>query len=205
MRPLPLLAALPFLALAFAGCSGSDDGSGGTGSGVQVEFTLRLADANRTSFGSFVVETDATDTPKTVENFLAYVDSGYFANLTFHRVAPGFVVQGGGYEADYKTRHTARDPIPLEATPEKKNTKWTLSMARTSAPDSATSEFFVNLADNTNLDSTGPGTGYAVFGSVVSGQATIEKMTGVEHGASFGAGGWYPKTPIVIESAERVD
>jgi peptidyl-prolyl cis-trans isomerase A (cyclophilin A) len=203
MRPLLLAAAL-FLVAPLAGCNGPDSAEGGDG--VQVRFTLHLADANRTGFGSFVVETDAEETPKTVENFLAYVDSGYFVNLTFHRVAPGFVVQGGGYEADYKTRHTAMDPIPLEATAAKPNKQWTLSMARTTAPDSATSEFFVNLADNTNLDSTGPGTGYTVFAHVVSGQDTIMKMTTVEHGQSFGAaGGWYPKTPIVIGSAERVD
>jgi len=205
-RPTLLaLAAVLLLSAALAGCSSkSPAGSGALANdGVKVQFTLVLHDGNNTPFGSFVVQTDAKETPKTVANFLAYVDSGYYANLTFHRVAPGFVVQGGGYEADYRTRHTEMPPIPLEATADKPNLKWTLSMARTSAPASATSEFFVNLVDNHNLDSTGPGTGYAVFGHVVSGQDTITKMTTVEHGQSFGAGGWYPKVPIVIQSAKR--
>ncbi len=195
-----LVAALLASSLALAGCSDGDSSA----DGVKVEFVLELADGNHTSFGSFVMQTDAEHAPKTVENFLAYVDSGYYVGLTIHRVAPNFVVQGGGYEADYKTRHTARDPIPLEATLEERNVQWSWSMARTSAPDSATSEFFINLQDNTNLDPTGPNTGYAVFGHTISGLETVEKMTTVEAGQSFGAGGFYPKVPIVIVSAERV-
>lgn len=199
---------VPFLLVASAALSGCSSGSGGSGAendGVQVAFTFELADGNHTPFGSFVVETDAEHTPKTVANFLAYVESGYFVNLTVHRVAPGFVIQAGGYEADYKTRHTPLPAIPLEATADKPNKKWTLSMARTSAPDSATSEFFVNLQDNTNLDPTGPNTGYAVFAHVVSGFESIENMTQVEAGQTFSAGGFFPKTPIVITSAQRVE
>lgn len=173
--------------------------------GALVKFTFELNDTSHTPFGSFVVETDSKYTPKTVENFLAYVDSGYFVNLTVHRVAPGFVIQAGGYEQDYTTRHTALPPIPLEAHEDKPNKQWTLSMARTNAPDSATSEFFVNLKNNTNLDSTGPNTGYAVFGHVVSGFETIEAMTEVEPGKTFSAGGFFPKTAIVITSAQRVN
>jgi cyclophilin family peptidyl-prolyl cis-trans isomerase len=200
MRLLRLVPALIFLAAGLAGCSGSKLAN----DGVQVEFTLRLADANKTAFGSFVVQTDAAHTPKTVANFLAYVDSGYYSNLTFHRVAPKFVVQGGGYEADYRTRHHELAPIPLEANATKLNKQWTLSMARTNEPNSATSEFFINLENNTNLDAKGAGTGYAVFGHVVSGFDTITKMTTVTAGQSFGAGGFYPKVPIVIVSAKRV-
>lgn len=193
--------ALPLLLVTLAGCN---DSAASANDGVQVRFTLELADANRTPFGSFVVEMDAEHTPKTVANFLAYVDSGYFVNLTFHRVAPGFVVQGGGFESDYRTRHQAMAPIPLEATSAKPNKQWTLSMARTGDPNSATSEFFVNLVDNPNLDPTGPNTGYAVFAHVVDGFDTITKMTSVERGQSFSAGGFYPKTPIVIVGAQRV-
>lgn len=198
---ITLLTASALFVVLFAGCT-SDDGA--SNDGVRVRFDLQLADGNRTAFGSFTVETDAEKTPKTVANFLAYVDSGYYEGLTFHRVAPGFVVQGGGFEADYKTRHTARDPIPLEATVDKPNLKGTLSMARTNQPGSATSEFFVNLANNKNLDATGPNTGYAVFAHVVDGAATITNMTKVAPGASFAAGGFYPKTPIVIVNVERV-
>ena len=169
---------------------------------MRVQFTLRLADGNDTPFGSFVVRLRPDVAPLTVENFLAYVDSGYYVDLTIHRVAPGFVVQGGGYEADYRTRHTARDPIPLEA--EAPNLQWTVAMARTSDPASATSEFFVNLQDNPSLDPRGPDSGYAVFADVYTGHDTIQAMVGVEPGQQFGAGGFYPKTPIVITSAERV-
>ena len=197
--------ALPLMFLGLAGCT---EESGGDG--VKVEFVIEEQDASgaRTPFGSFVMQTDAEHAPKTVENFLAYVDSGYYVNLTIHRVAPGFVVQGGGYESDYKTRHSARPPIPLEATTEERNVQWSWSMARTSAPDSATSEFFINLQDNPSLDPTGPNTGYAVFGHTVSGQETITKMTNqneVPKGTSFGAGGHYPRDPLVIVSAKRVD
>jgi len=189
MRTLAL--ALPLLLVGVAGCT-EDAG----GDGVKVEFT--------TTLGKFVMETDAEHAPKTVENFLAYVDSGYYVNLTIHRVAPNFVVQGGGYESDYKTRHEARDPIPLEATAEEPNVKWSWSMARTSDPNSATSEFFINLKDNAALDPSGPNTGYAVFGHTVSGFDVIENMTKVEAGQSFGAGGFYPKVPIVITAVKRV-
>lgn len=157
-----------------------------------------------TTLGNFTVETDAETTPETVKNFLQYVDDGFYACTTIHRVAPGFVIQGGGFRSDYKTHKETRDPIVLEATPAKKNLQWTLSMARTSAANSATSEFFVNLANNANLDSTGPGTGYAVFAHVTEGQDVIEKITQVKAGKSFSAGGFYPADPIVIIRAARL-
>jgi peptidyl-prolyl cis-trans isomerase A (cyclophilin A) len=197
-----LLAAALLLVTVLAGCAEPATTSTSSGTldaandGVRVLFV--------TSLGNFTVQMMAAHAPQTVANFLAYVDSHYFEKLTFHRIAPGFVVQGGGYESDYKTRHTARAPIPLEATGAEPNKQWTLSMARTGDPNSATSEFFVNLQDNKNLDPTGPNTGYAVFGKVVSGFDTITAMTKVEAGASFGAGGFYPKVPIVIQSATRV-
>lgn len=157
-----------------------------------------------TTLGNFTVETDAAYAPRTVANFLQYVDDGFFACTTFHRVAPGFVVQGGGFLSDYATHKKTRDPIPLEATTAARNLKWTLSMARTGEPDSATSEFFVNLADNRNLDPTGPKTGYAVFAHLVEGQDTITKITQAKAGKPFGAGGFYPKEPIVIIQAHRL-
>lgn len=163
---------------------------------VQVRF--------ETTMGNFTVETDVESTPATVKNFLQYVDDGFYACTTIHRVAPGFVIQGGGYLSDHQTHKPTRAPIPLEATADKKNLKWTLSMARTGEPNSATSEFFINLADNKNLDATGAGTGYAVFAHVVDGQATVDAITKAKPGRSFGAGGFYPAEPIVIIRAYRL-
>jgi cyclophilin family peptidyl-prolyl cis-trans isomerase len=164
------------------------------GDGVKVRF--------ETTLGNFTVQMQAVHAPKTVANFLQYVDDHYYDNLTFHRVAPEFLVQGGGYEADYRTRHHERPPIPLEATSAQHNVQWSLAMQRRGA-NTATSEFFINLADNPPLDSVGPGTGFAVFGKVVDGFGTITAMTRVEPGPSISAGGFYPKVPIVILHAYR--
>ena len=113
-------------------------------------------------------------------------------------------VQGGGFLADHRTQKPTRDPIPLEASAQEPNVKWSLSMARTSMPDTATSQFFINLENNTQLDPVGPGTGYTVFAHLVDGHATIEAMTKVPEGRSFGrAGGYYPAEPIVILRAYR--
>ncbi len=161
--------------------------------GSQVKF--------ETTLGEFVVETWPDKAPITVENFLQYVHEGHYDGLTFHRIAPGFVVQGGGYLPDHETLRETRDPIKNEASPDVPNKEWTLSMARTSAPDSATSQFFINLADNKALDKTGGSAGYAVFGKVISGHATIEAMTEAAPGRSFGAGGFWPAEPIVINQA----
>ncbi|HET6398206.1 MAG TPA: peptidylprolyl isomerase, partial [Candidatus Thermoplasmatota archaeon] len=186
----PTMVAVLVCAVALAGCAGDGGAApercvpGVDGlDGVLVRFD--------TTLGAFTVCTAARHAPSTVRNFLEYVDTGYYVGLTFHRVSPGFVVQGGGFEADYETRHAERPPIRLEATPRQPNVKWSLSMARTSDPHSATSEFFINLEDNTNLDPTGPNTGYAVFAHVVEGFGTIEAMTKVEPGPSFSAGGFY--------------
>lgn len=190
----PLVAAV-LVATALAGCEGE--------AGTLVIF--------ETSLGEFRVEMLPDHAPVTVANFLQYVDDGFYDGTTFHRIFPGFVVQGGGFEYvdDEYVPKEPRDPIVNEATLDEPNLHWTLSMARTNLPDSATSQFFVNLDDNDNLDprpGTGAaGAGYAVFAQVVEGFETIEAMTEVAPGESFGsAGGYYPAEPIHIERAYRV-
>jgi len=127
----------------------------------------------KTNAGSVTLELWPDVAPKTVENFLRYVRDGFYDGTIFHRLAPGFVIQGGGYTEDLKKKET-REPIPLEA--KKSNRKYTIAMARTNDPDSATSQFYINLADNTFLDPGERGPGYAVFGKVVKGQGVIDYM-----------------------------
>ena len=138
-----------------------------------------------TTLGDIVVEMAEEEAPVTTANFLSYVDSGFFdgsdgAGATiFHRVIDGFMVQGGGFTAD-GTRKTTQSPIALEVGTGLKNLRGTLAMARTNDPDSATSQFFINHVDNSFLDSTGPGTGYAVFGRVVEGLDVVDTIAKVE-------------------------
>lgn len=190
MRTVAVLALL--LTTTLAGCAGNES--------VEVRF--------ETNLGEFTVKTLPEHAPITVENFLRYVDEGYYDNLTFHRVAPGFVVQGGGFtysNGSYEYVPPPFDPIQNEATLEQPNDQWTLSMARTNDPHSATSQFFVNLDDNANLDPNSRSAGYAVFAEVTSGFDTIEAMLDVPAGESFGsAGGYYPAEPIWIDAAYRV-
>ncbi len=185
MKQMLLVAAL--VATMLAGCTDAKDDF------PQVLF--------ETSLGEFTVELWPDVAPVTVENFLRYTEEGHFDGLTFHRIAPNFVVQGGGYLPDHQTLRPTNPPIVNEAKADVKNEKGTLSMARTSAPNSATSQFFINLVDNSALDKTANSAGYAVFGKVISGMDTVEAMTKVEPGQSFGAGGFYPKEPILITKA----
>jgi cyclophilin family peptidyl-prolyl cis-trans isomerase len=157
-----------------------------------------------TSHGPFTVELYPKEAPQTVENFLAYVDSGFFDGTIFHRIVPGFVIQGGGLNADFSSRQT-RAPIKNEATNGLRNQRGTLSMARTRDINSATSQFFVNLTDNAALDHKGPGDyGYAVFGRVTQGMDTIDKIAGVRTGTRQR----YENAPledVVIQSAKRAE
>ena len=155
-----------------------------------------------TSHGDFTVELYAEEAPETVANFLAYVDAEFFDGTIFHRIVPGFVIQGGGLDVDFANRQT-RDPVRNEAKNGLKNLRGTLSMARTSAIDSATSQFFVNLADNAFLDHSGRDFGYAVFGRVSDGMAVIDAIAGVPTGRRKG----YQDAPledVVIKSARRL-
>ncbi|TFZ08715.1 peptidyl-prolyl cis-trans isomerase [Ramlibacter humi] len=153
-----------------------------------------------TSQGDFVVELFPDKAPKTVENFLQYVRDKHYDGTIFHRVIDGFMVQGGGFTPQMQQKPT-RAPVPLEAGNGLKNDKYTVAMARTANPNSATAQFFVNVADNRNLNAPLPdGYGYTVFGKVVSGMDTIDKIKGVPTG-NMGPFQNVPATPVVIQSA----
>jgi len=156
-----------------------------------------------TSHGPFTVELFPKEAPATVENFLRYVDERFFDGTVFHRIVPGFVLQGGGLTADLRSKQT-RAPVKNEAKNGLKNARGTLSMARTSEIDSATSQFFVNLSDNDFLDHGPRDYGYAVFGRVTDGMDVIDKIARVSTGKRSG----YQDAPledVVIVSARRVE
>ena len=155
-----------------------------------------------TSHGNFTIELFPREAPETVENFLRYVDDGHFDGTIFHRIVPGFVIQGGGLTAEFAAKQT-RAPIRNEAHNGLKNTRGSLSMARTSDINSATSQFFVNLADNAFLDHGPRDYGYAVFGRVNAGMEVIDKIARVSTGTRKG----YQDAPledVMIVSARRV-
>jgi peptidyl-prolyl cis-trans isomerase A (cyclophilin A) len=151
-----------------------------------------------TSAGEIVIELDAAKAPKTVENFLGYVKSGHYNGTVFHRVIPTFMIQGGGMTADMKEKPT-RPPIALESRNGLSNVRGSVAMARTGDPNSATSQFFINVADNDRLDAANArdGNGYAVFGKVVSGMEVVEKIRTVPTG-NKGPHNDVPETPITI-------
>ena len=155
-----------------------------------------------TSLGSFTVELFEQDAPLSSSNFLEYVDAGHFDGTVFHRVIPGFVIQGGGLTADMRQKQT-RAPIRNEADNGLKNRRGTLSMARTNDPHSATSQFFVNLVDNAFLDPGRGGAGYAVFGHVVGGMDVVDKIAAVKTGNRAGHQD-VPLEPVEVKSAKRV-
>ena len=150
-----------------------------------------------TSLGDIVVELDAAKAPKSVENFVAYVKAGHYDGTIFHRVIDGFMVQGGGFDTTM-TQKPTRAPIPLEAGNGLSNARGTLAMARTNDPNSATSQFFINLVDNARLDSAGGG--YAVFGKVVEGMAVVDKIRAVPTG-NRGMHQNVPLEPVLIKKA----
>ena len=156
-----------------------------------------------TSLGSFTIELFEKEAPLSTQNFLAYVDAGHFSDTVFHRVIPGFVIQGGGMTADMRQKAT-RAPIRNEADNGVKNRRGTLSMARTNDPHSATSQFFVNLVDNAFLDPGRGGAGYAVFGCVVEGMDVIDRIAQTKTGRRAGHDD-VPVEPIVVKSASRVE
>lgn len=156
-----------------------------------------------TSAGDIVVELAPDKAPKTVANFLQYVNDKHYNGTVFHRVIDGFMVQGGGYTADMKEKPT-RAPVPLEASNGLKNDTYTIAMARTNDPNSATSQFFINVKNNAMLDAPSPdGHGYTVFGKVVSGKEVVDKIRAVQTG-NKGRMQNVPLEPIVIQSATVV-
>ncbi|MDR6419337.1 peptidylprolyl isomerase [Paraburkholderia phenoliruptrix] len=157
----------------------------------------------KTSEGDIRVELYPEKAPKTVANFLDYVKSGQYSGTIFHRVIRGFMIQGGGYTQSFAEKPT-RAPIPLESRNGLKNTAGTLAMARTSDPNSATAQFFINTVDNAGLDYPNPdGNGYAVFGKVTSGMDVVKKIEATPT-TTRGPMGDVPQKPIVIESATLV-
>ncbi len=154
-----------------------------------------------TSAGDFVVELYPDKAPKTVANFLQYVKDKHYDGTLFHRVIDNFMVQGGGYDVKYRQKPT-RPPVVLEANNGLKNDQGTIAMARTSDPNSATSQFFINVTDNAKLNAPSPdGFGYTVFGKVISGSETIQKIKTTATGAGGPFTSDAPKTPILINSA----
>jgi cyclophilin family peptidyl-prolyl cis-trans isomerase len=152
----------------------------------------------KTSAGDLVFELDAEKAPATVENFVEYVRSGHFDGTIFHRVIPGFVIQGGGHDKTMSQKKT-RSPIRNEAANGLLNLRGTLSMARTSDPHSATSQFFINLRDNTSLDPSPGNPGYAVFGRVSEGLNVVDAIAKVKTGRS-GHHSDVPVEAIIVES-----
>lgn len=156
-----------------------------------------------TSLGPVTIELYPDRAPATVENFLAYVDSGFYDGTLFHRIVPSFVVQGGGFDTRYEQKPT-RKPIANEAGNGLANRRGTLSMARTADPNSATSQFFINLVDNRSLNRGPGGAGYAVFGEVTKGMEIVDQMAAAPQGAHRGLFSNAPNEPIVILRAKRV-
>jgi peptidyl-prolyl cis-trans isomerase B (cyclophilin B) len=159
-----------------------------------------------TSMGNITIEIDMANAPNSAENFLGYVDDGYFVDTTFHRVIPNFMVQGGGITADMADKPSKRAAIKNEANNGLKNDRGTLAMARTGDPHSATSQFFINHADNGFLNhtsETAQGWGYAVFGKVTDGMDIVDAMAAVATGNNGGHGD-VPLETITITGASRL-
>jgi peptidyl-prolyl cis-trans isomerase B (cyclophilin B) len=158
-----------------------------------------------TNHGDITLELDAENAPASTANFLQYVREGHYNNTLFHRVIPGFMIQGGGMEPGMKQKPT-RKPVANEATNGVKNKNYTVAMARTSEPHSATAQFFINVADNDFLDYTSPsanGWGYCVFGKVIGGKDVVDKIKAVPT-ATVGFHQNVPKDDVLIVTAEEV-
>jgi peptidyl-prolyl cis-trans isomerase B (cyclophilin B) len=156
-------------------------------------------------YGVITLELDADKAPKSVANFLSYVSKGHYDKTVFHRVIPGFMIQGGGFEPGMTQKPTDA-PIDNEANNGLKNNNYTVAMARTQAPHSATAQFFINVADNGFLNHTAPslqGWGYAVFGKVVKGTEVVDKIKAVKTGRK-GFHDDVPNDDVVIEKAVAI-
>lgn len=159
-----------------------------------------------TNKGNIIIELDAEKAPKTVENFITYVKSGFYDGTIFHRVIPSFMIQGGGFDSDMKQK-TTNATIQNEANNRLKNVKGAIAMARTSAPHSATAQFFINVADNGFLDFTSEspqGWGYAVFGQVTEGMDVVQTIEEVATGSHMGHQD-VPLEPVIIQKATLLE
>lgn len=155
-----------------------------------------------TSYGDITIDLESDRAPVTVENFLNYVEQGFYNDTIFHRVIPGFMIQGGGMTKDMAEKKTS-PPIKNEAKNGLLNMRGTLAMARTQEKDSATSQFFINLSDNSFLDHGTRDFGYAVFARVSQGMEVVDKIAGVETGRS-GFHENVPKEPVIISKIELI-
>ena len=180
------LLAIAAIALLVLGCSNKD-----------VKMTPHVI--LETSKGTMEIELYPEQAPITVENFLKYTDSGFYDGTIFHRVIPGFMIQGGGFTPDSNQKPT-RSPIKLESNNGLKNDLGTVAMARTNVPDSATSQFFINVANNGFLNYAPGNDGYAVFGKVVSGMEAVNAIASVKTGNRGGNSDW-PVEDIIITKA----
>lgn len=157
-----------------------------------------------TNYGDIIVQLDARKAPITTANFIQYVKSGHYDNTIFHRVIKDFMIQGGGLTSDMKEKKTFA-PIKNEANNGLKNRKYTVAMARTSEPNSATSQFFINTVDNSSLDFKGPDNwGYAVFGKVIKGQDVVDKIEASRTGSKSHYDD-VPVEPVIIKKAEVIE
>ncbi len=201
LRILAFAGLLPFLFLAAQAAPPSTTNQK---QGVTMSTNPRVK--MTTNHGDIIISLDAAKAPKTVANFLAYVNDGFFDGTIFHRVIDGFMIQGGGFEPGLKQKPT-KAPVENEANNGLKNNKYTLAMARTQDPHSATAQFFINVANNDFLNHTAPtaqGWGYAVFGEVVEGKDVVDKMKGVATGNS-GFHQNVPTTDVIITKAAVIE
>ena len=160
----------------------------------------------QTTVGSMTLELDSESAPKTVKNFLTYIEDGFYDGTIFHRVIDNFMIQGGGFTAEMEQKET-RAPIENEANNGLKNDRGAIAMARTQDPHSATAQFFINVQDNDFLNHTGEnmqGWGYAVFGRVTEGEEVLDKIRAVDTGGAAGLQD-VPLEPIIIESLTVID
>ena len=161
----------------------------------------------KTNFGAVTVELYPEKAPKTVENFLQYVKSGFYKDAIFHRVIPGFMIQGGGFSKAMEQKPT-RDPVGIESNNGLKNDAGTIAMARTQNPNSATAQFFINLSNNSFLNYNAPtvrGYGYTVFGKVIKGMDVVENIAKLPTGAGGPFPQDVPQQQVVIEDAKLVE
>jgi cyclophilin family peptidyl-prolyl cis-trans isomerase len=157
-----------------------------------------------TTSGKIVLELDAVKAPESTSNFLRYVRDGHYDGVIFHRVIPGFMAQGGGFDTEFNQLET-RDPVTNESKNGLSNARGTIAMARTSAPHSATAQFFINLVDNDRLDGNANRWGYAVFGRVVEGMEAVDAIAGIPTGPGGPFRTDVPQAPVVIKSARVVE
>ena len=176
--------------------------------GLFLSFQVQGASTERvrvtTNFGAFVIEMQRDRAPLTVENFLGYVRSGYYTNTLFHRTIANFVIQGGGVGPDYKAKPTQKQPVPNEAGNGLKNLRGTVGLARASGPHSGDCQFYVNVADNADLDPLPTRWGFAVFGRVIEGMEVIDRISVSPTGAMGPFKQDAPMQPVIIQKVDLI-